>query len=185
MICVRWSWRPNAGLGKQLVSPPESTRCEAFGGNLTTRGGELDRLLGILMDCSAVDGAAVALSNDQHGQGNSPGSNRRMGFARWTLDTVGAFIEEPEALAVPSDDGLGLDDDQTRPPVHPAPGQPDPEKPITEPKPQTPHRALEDAELMTKCQVLCRERRTWEKEPAEQDDDSAHDAHGCASVLVA
>ena len=82
MMCVRGSWRPNAGAGKAFLSPSESTRCKAFDGNLTIGAGGLERLLGIQMDSSVTDGATAALPNDSHGQGVSPSSDRRMGLPR-------------------------------------------------------------------------------------------------------
>ncbi len=68
--------------GERTSSPPESTRCKAFDGNLTIGDGELDGLLGLLTDSSVSDGATTALSNDQHGQGDSPSSDRRKRLPR-------------------------------------------------------------------------------------------------------
>jgi hypothetical protein len=92
---------------------------------------------------------------------------------------------ELEALAVPADHGFRFHDHEAGAPVRPELRQPHPENPITLPKPWTFHRALQDAELVAKSQVFRDERSTGKQERAEQDDDNAHNAHGCASVRVA
>ncbi len=49
---------------------------------------------------------------------------------------------EPEAVAVPANHGVWLDDQHARTPVRPEPVQPDPENPITLPKSRAFHRPL-------------------------------------------
>ena len=55
---------------------------------------------------------------------------------------------------MPAEDGLGLYDDQVRPPASPQAGEPDPEDPVSPMEPRALHRALEDDDLMAKSEVL-------------------------------
>ena len=77
--------------------------------------------------------------------------------AAWFLPGLLAPIE-PGAVAVPTDDRLGLDDRQARLPVHPEPGQPHPEDSVTLTQPRAVHGALEDDELLTQRQNFRGER---------------------------
>jgi hypothetical protein len=62
--------------------------------------------------------------------------------------------EQPEALAVPIDDGLRLDDHQRRSPAGPETGKPCPEEAISSRQFRSLHRTLENAELVTQREVL-------------------------------
>lgn len=64
------------------------------------------------------------------------------------------FPIETESLSVPSDDSLGFDDHEGRPPTCPQPRQPDPQQPIRNTKvwPAIFAEALQDQYLMSKCQ---------------------------------
>ena len=75
---------------------------------------------------------------------------------------------EPEALAVPRQNGGGLHDDETGPPAVPDPGQPDPEDPVPPRELWSAHRPLEDQELMTQRHVLQGDRRRPEEHGAEE-----------------
>ncbi len=60
---------------------------------------------------------------------------------------------EAEALIVPSDHGLGLDDDEGGTPVRPEARQPDPEDSIAPPEPWTLSGSLEHGELVSEGEV--------------------------------
>jgi hypothetical protein len=62
--------------------------------------------------------------------------------------------EQPEALAVPGDHRLRLNDDEGGAPIGPNPGQPCPEKAIGGGQFRPLHRALEDGELVTQGEDL-------------------------------
>ena len=55
---------------------------------------------------------------------------------------------------MPAEDGLRLDDQQTRPPASPQAGKPEPEDPISPMEPRALHRALENGYLLAEHQVL-------------------------------
>jgi len=61
---------------------------------------------------------------------------------------------EPEALAVPTHDGIRLDDDEARSPVLPNPGKPRPEDTIPPAKTRALDRAPEDDKLLAERDVL-------------------------------
>jgi hypothetical protein len=64
---------------------------------------------------------------------------------------------ESKAFAMPGDDGLGLENEQCRPPIIPQAGEPNPEDSIrpAETKLATPTRTLQDQKLMTESKDLC------------------------------
>ena len=68
--------------------------------------------------------------------------------------------EQTKAPAVPSDDGVRLDDDQSRPPAAPDRAQPCPQESIGRRQFRALHRALENAKLVPECKVLQLERRS-------------------------
>jgi hypothetical protein len=61
---------------------------------------------------------------------------------------------EPEALPVPLDHGLGLDENQGGSPSLPEPGQPDPEDPVPSAKARPFARSLEDRKLLPQREIL-------------------------------
>ena len=103
--------------------------------------------------------------------------------AAWFLPRLQAPVE-PEAVAMPADDRLGLDDYEAGLPVCPKPRQPHPENPITLPKPRAPHRALEDAELVAKSQVFGRDGGAVCEERPEEQEDRTYDARFASSIRV-
>ncbi len=73
---------------------------------------------------------------------------------------------------MPAEDGLRLDDEQTRPPAAPQAGKPYPKDPISPMEPRALQRALEDGYLLAERQVLRGERRAaLEQQPEEDRDD--------------
>ena len=73
---------------------------------------------------------------------------------------------------MPADHGLGLDDEQTRPPVLAQARKPHPEDPISPVEPRALPRALEDGKLLPERQVLRGERRAaLEQQPEAYRDD--------------
>ena len=66
--------------------------------------------------------------------------------------------EQTEALAVPSDDGVRFDDDQSRPPAAPDRAQPCPQESIGRRQFRPLHGALENTKLVPECEVLQLER---------------------------
>src|SRR5215471_5029595 len=66
------------------------------------------------------------------------------------------FPIQPKALAVPSDDGLGLHNAQGRAPIGPNSGEPDPNESVARSQSQATvlMHALQQKKLMTECQVL-------------------------------
>jgi hypothetical protein len=78
--------------------------------------------------------------------------------------------EQTEALPVPSDYGLRFDDDQRRSPVGPDLAQPGGEESIRKRQSRPLYRALQDAELVPKCQVsrwsAARDRKVAERAAA-------------------
>ncbi len=78
---------------------------------------------------------------------------------------------------MPAENGLRLDDEQTRPPASPPAGQPDPEDPISLVEPRAFHRALEDGYLLAERQVLRGERRAALEQQPEKDRDDLQCAH--------
>ena len=66
--------------------------------------------------------------------------------------------EQTKALAVPSDDGVRFDNDQSRPPAAPDRAQPCPQESIDRRQFRALHGALENADLVPECQVLQLER---------------------------
>jgi len=81
------------------------------------------------------------------------GTYRGATFATPTLPTP----IKSETLAVPSDDGFGLEDQQCRPPIIPQAGEPDPEDSIrtAETKLVATARTLQDQKLMAESKNLC------------------------------
>ena len=70
-----------------------------------------------------------------------------LGVEPRAADRVGPGLPPPvelEALAVPGQDGRGLNDDETGPPARPQAGQPDPEDPVPTGEPGSGDRALKD-----------------------------------------
>ena len=67
------------------------------------------------------------------------------------------FPIQPKALAVPSDDGLGLHNAQGAAPIAPNSREPDPNETVARSQSQTTVlvHALQHKKLMTECQVLC------------------------------
>jgi hypothetical protein len=61
---------------------------------------------------------------------------------------------EPEALAVPGEDGGRLHDDEAGAPAGPHAGQPDPEDPVPPRQAWSAHRPLQNQELMAERHVL-------------------------------
>ncbi len=70
---------------------------------------------------------------------------------------------------MPPEDGLRLDDEQTRPPAAPQAGEPDPEDPVSPTKPRALRRALEDGYLLAERQILRGERRAALEQQPEED----------------
>jgi hypothetical protein len=71
-----------------------------------------------------------------------------------------------------AEDGLQLDDEQTRPPASPQAGKPTPEDPISPMEPRALHRALGDGYLLAERQVLRSEfGAALEQQPEEYRDD--------------
>jgi hypothetical protein len=68
--------------------------------------------------------------------------------------------EHTKALAVPSDDGVGFDDDKSGPPAAPDRAQPCPQEAIRRRQFRALHGALENTELVPECEVLQLERRS-------------------------
>ena len=66
--------------------------------------------------------------------------------------------EQTKASAVPSDDGIRFDDDQSRPPATPDRTQPCPQESIAPRKFRALHGALENSKLVPERQVLQLER---------------------------
>ena len=62
--------------------------------------------------------------------------------------------KQPEAAAVPADDGFRLDDDQGRSPIAPNVAQPSPEESIGGRQFRPLHRSTQDAELVPEREVL-------------------------------
>ena len=76
---------------------------------------------------------------------------------RWTPGLAVANFpgpEQPEALTMPANDGLRLDDDQGRSPIAPNFAQPSPEEPIGGCQFRPLHRATQDAELVPEREIL-------------------------------
>jgi hypothetical protein len=82
-----------------------------------------------------------------------------------------------EALPVPADHRLGLDDEQARPPASPQAGTPDPEDPVSPMELRALHRALEDDDLMAESEVLCDECGAALEQLPEGDSDGSECAH--------
>ena len=78
---------------------------------------------------------------------------------------------------MPAQDGLRLDDEQTRPPASPKTGKPYSEDPISPAEPRALHRALEDGYLLAERQVLCDECRAALEQQSEEDGDDLKRAH--------
>ena len=77
------------------------------------------------------------------------------GWATLATPTLPTPIK-PETLAVPGDDGFGLEDEQCRPPIIPQAGEPDPEDSIrtAETKLVATARTLQDQKLMAESKNL-------------------------------
>ncbi len=78
---------------------------------------------------------------------------------------------------MPAEDGLGLDDNQARPPASPQTGKPDPEDPVSPMEPGALRRALEDGYLLPERQVLRGECRAALEQHPEKDRDALQRAH--------
>jgi hypothetical protein len=73
---------------------------------------------------------------------------------------------------MPPEDGLGLNDNQARPPASPQTGKPHPEDPISPMEPRALHRVLEDGYLLAERQVFRGQcRAALEQLPEEHGDD--------------
>ncbi len=59
-----------------------------------------------------------------------------------------------EALLMPADDGLGLDDHEDGTPIRPRVGQPRPEDAVPLPEPEPFRPSLQDGKLLTEGEVL-------------------------------
>jgi hypothetical protein len=81
------------------------------------------------------------------------------------------------AFAMPAEDGLRLDDEQTRPPVSPQAGKPTPEDPVSPMEPRALQRALEDGTLLAERQVLRSELGAALKQLPGEDGDDLECAH--------
>ncbi len=86
---------------------------------------------------------------------------------------------------MPAHNRLGLDDHKAGLPVRPEPRQPDPQDPVTPTQTRSLHRALEDAELVAKSQVLGGQGCAREEERAEEAEDQPYHVHRVASVRFA
>jgi len=79
---------------------------------------------------------------------------RRDSWAAGSVPPALPGPEQPEAGAVPANDGLGLDDGDGLPPAAPQAGQPDPQQPIGGSQAWTRSGALEDGQLVPQGEVL-------------------------------
>ena len=71
---------------------------------------------------------------------------------RWPSRSPAADLprpEQPDALAMPRDDSVRLDNDECRSPIRPDATQPCPQKPIRRGQRRPLHRAVENTELVT------------------------------------
>ena len=84
-----------------------------------------------------------------------PNEGTNLGWNRWPARLASPNLPRPEnakRIAVPGNDGFGLDDDQRRTPVRPDAGQPNPQKTIGCLQGRAFLRgALKHADLMPKC----------------------------------
>ncbi len=93
---------------------------------------------------------------------------------RWASGTVAAGATRPpsaEPLAMPADDGLGLHEDEGRPPAPPRAGQQDPEHPVTRTKPMLRNAALQRSQLVAQGHVLQEKIATPAADEADRPDD--------------
>jgi hypothetical protein len=88
---------------------------------------------------------------------------------------------EPEALAVPGEDGAGLNDDETRAPTRPQAREPDPEDPVPSSEPRAADRALEHPELVAQGKILEGDGRRAEVQGAEECPETDHEQHGATT----
>jgi hypothetical protein len=84
---------------------------------------------------------------------------------------------KPEALAVPGEDGRGLDNNETRAPRRPQARQPDPEDPVPTGEPGSADRALKDSQLMAQRHVFQGDGRRPEGQGAEEGPETDHEDH--------
>jgi hypothetical protein len=84
---------------------------------------------------------------------------------------------ELEALAVPGEDGRGLNDDETGPPARPDLREPDPEDSVPPCQAWSANGSLENQELMAKCEVLKRDGGGTGKEGAQEGPETGRENH--------
>lgn len=84
---------------------------------------------------------------------------------------------ELEALLASPDHRLGLHDEECASPIRPDAGQPNPENPVTFPKPWPFRALLQDRELLPQCKVFGRQLGVVSNCMSKQDKKNAEKAH--------
>jgi len=117
----------------------------------------------------AATGAMRAMAAPHH-------RHRAVSGNKWYC--IQKFAVETEALTMPLDDGLGLDDEQGGSPTVPEFGQPGPEDAVALPQAGAFDGPLKDGQLLAQGQVLHGQGSPVGEQCPQQDADQLYHAHG-------
>ena len=86
---------------------------------------------------------------------------------------------ELESLPVPFDDGLRFDNDQDLPPILPELRENHPEESIPPTQLRPVNFPVEDGQLLTQGEILCRECCSWRDQAPDEPKESGDESHKC------